>query len=134
MSYQKTIWQNGDIITAQKLNHIEESLVELSPIHIKININDSNLMYLNIEVIILAKALRQGCIVYCTYDNNEDTSFGGFITSYRVELPNEYSIYYRYTFFTNIKPSENYRGTVVFKASGETSNVLDYPIELEPQY
>lgn len=28
MSYEKQNWQNGDIITAEKLNHIEEGVYE----------------------------------------------------------------------------------------------------------
>lgn len=30
MSYEPTIWQTGDVITAEKLNKIEQALYELS--------------------------------------------------------------------------------------------------------
>ena len=38
MSYTKTTWQNGDTITAEKLNHIEDGVENLS--------NNSNILLL----------------------------------------------------------------------------------------
>ena len=42
MSYTKTNWETGDIITAEKLNHMEDGIADGGVLFINIDSNDNN--------------------------------------------------------------------------------------------
>ena len=63
MSYSKTTWENGDVITAEKLNHAENGIAAAAPVIVTFVYEDEQ-EHLSMKAGEIADALANGLMVY----------------------------------------------------------------------
>lgn len=116
MAYTPTVWETGDIITAEKLNNIEEGIAAAGAYIVPIVMDsETNLYILQASFDDISAAVSAGRLVMAKFSTS-DTDFGLrflYAVSYMADQDKPYQVF----FF-------NSDGTEFYNAANSTDNLV----------
>ena len=88
MSYTKTTWQNGDIITAEKLNNIENG-ISIEPVYVNMTYDEQAEQYVSDKTFGEVRLAYENHIpIYIIWENEDEyEGFTHTITGISYTLP-----------------------------------------------